>query len=196
MTRKFLIWAAAVASITGIGFLAMTLMLPSAMMALALNRTERGDAPSVDAPGANGRNRMFHSQIVDERYGADSNYLFTRPNPDILYSGCSFDLNAGPILVEMPAHEEYGSIALHADNTDNFAVYNNRGRTENVLTVLIVSSQADVPAGYSGNVAVSPTRRGMALVRLLTEDRAQMRRYFAIQQQHSCSVYRSQRVET
>jgi uncharacterized membrane protein len=140
--RKFLIWAAAAASITAMGFLAMTLILPSAMMSFGLNRIERGDTPSADAPGAIGRNRMYHSQIVDERYGADSNYLFTRPNPDILYSGCSFDLSAGPILVEMPAHEEYGSIALHADNTDNFAVYNNRGRTKNVLTVLIAARRA------------------------------------------------------
>jgi hypothetical protein len=190
--RKFLIWAAAAASITAMGFLAMTFILPSAMMSFGLNRIERGDTPSADAPGAIGRNRMYHSQIVDERYGADSNYLFTRPNPDILYSGCSFDLSAGPILVEMPAHEEYGSIALHGDNTDNFAVYNNRRRTRDVLTVLIVASRTDVPAGYSGNVAVSPTQRGMALVRLLMERRGDRARYLVIQRQHSCAVYRNQ----
>jgi uncharacterized membrane protein len=186
--RAILSWLATLALTAAIGFLAFTLILPNVMMSFALNRVERGSAPSVQAAGANGTNRMYHSQLVDERYGADSNYLFTRPNPDILYSGCSFDLSAGPVLVEMPAHEEYGSIALHATNTDNFAVYNNRARPKDPLSVLVVASRSEVPTDYSGNIAVSPTKRGMALVRLLTEKRGQMPRYLALQRQHRCAV--------
>lgn len=193
MKRAFTRWALLVALFTLIGFIGITIALPYITMGLGLNRVERGDAPSVDAAGATGRNRIYHSQIVDERYGADSNYLFTRPNPDILYSACSYDLDAGPVLVGMVNHPEYGSIAFHGDNTDNYAVVNNRGVSAARIDVLIIRKGSTAPQGYTGRVVESPTRTGMALVRLLTEQRQDLQRYLNLQQQHSCAPYESDR---
>jgi uncharacterized membrane protein len=182
--RKRFAWPLAAVASTAIGYVALTLGLPYLMMGFALARTEREDNA--------GRNHIAHSQMVDERYGAASNYLFTRPNPDILYSACSYDLSSGPVLVGMRNHPEYGSIAFHARNTDNYAVINNRagGYQTPEIEVLILAKGTPRPKGYSGLIVHSPTTRGMALMRTLMERRGDLPRYLALQRTHRCAPYK------
>lgn len=193
MRYMFAKWLIMTAIVMATSFLAITVALPYGTMGLGLARVERGDAVSPRARGATGKNKIYHSQVVDERYGPDSNYLFTRPNPDILYSACSYDLDAGPVLVGMSNHPEYGSIAFHRDNTDNYDVTNNRGVTAPRLDVLIIQKGGPAPEGYQGKIVESPTRTGMALIRLLMERRQDLPRYLALQQQHSCALYKGNR---
>ncbi|MEL7320220.1 MAG: DUF1254 domain-containing protein [Pseudomonadota bacterium] len=168
----------------------ISLFAPKIMMGFALTRVERGDAATTRHVNAVGRNTMYPSQPVDERYGPDSFYIFTRPNPDILYSGCSFDLTAGPIEVGLQNIPEYASIAVHADNTDNFGVVNNRDFSGEILRALIVAEGATAPSDFDGPVFESPTRRGLVIVRILLERREAFDHYRRLQQEQYCRPFR------
>ena len=184
--RRSLALALTAASFTMFGYFAFILIIPHLMMGLALARTERQDNA--------GTNHIAHSPIVDEAYGPDTYYLFTRPNPDILYSACSYDLSAGPVLVGMRNHPEYGSIAFHARNTDNYAIINNLsdGQQGAEIEALVILEGSPRPKGYSGQVITSPTTTGMAIIRTLMEHRGDLQRYLALQQAHRCEPYRQQ----
>jgi len=189
MIRPLYIWLGSVAIAALVTFAWLTVSAPSIMMSLALFRVERGDAPSLSHPDAVGRNKMFASQLVDERYGPDAYYLFTRPNPDILYSGCSYDLKDGPIEVGMRNPPEYASIALHDAHTNNFGVVGNKDVSDEYVRLLIVRQGTPSPVSFEGPVFESPTRRGMALPRILAEDRGDMDRYLAFQSDQYCHPY-------
>ena len=67
-------------------------------------------------------NTIFFNPPVD----ADSREV-VRPSPDLLYSGCPFDLSAGPLRVTAVMPDTYYSISAFGDNTDNFC--NTSGNT-------------------------------------------------------------------
>jgi uncharacterized membrane protein len=96
------------------------------------------------------------------------------PSPDLLYSLCVFDLSQGPLrITARPALDTYWSVALYADNSDNFFVQNDRQTGKSALDLWLVSEGANasapaVPAG--ARVVVSPSRRGLLLMRVLTAD--------------------------
>lgn len=42
-----------------------------------------------------------------------------RPSPDLAYAICLIDLSEGPVLLEVPAWPDYGSLSIFDTNTDN-----------------------------------------------------------------------------
>ena len=96
------------------------------------------------------------------------------PSPDLLYSLCVYDLSKGPLrITAQPALQTYWSVALYADNSDNFFVQNDRQTGKGAVDLWLVSEGANaaappVPAG--SRVVVSPSRRGLLLMRVLTAD--------------------------
>lgn len=98
------------------------------------------------------------------------------PSPDLLYSLCVYDLTQGPLRIKArPALDSYWSVALYADNSDNFFVQNDRQTGKGLLDLWLVSEGANarapsVPPG--ARVVVSPSRRGLLLMRVLTADYA------------------------
>ena len=94
------------------------------------------------------------------------------PSPDLLYSLCVYDLSKGPLrITARPALDTYWSVALYADNSDNFFVQNDRQTGKAALDLWLVAEGANasapaVPAG--ARVVVSPSRRGLLLMRVLT----------------------------
>jgi hypothetical protein len=79
----------------------------------------------------------------------DHNYRgITTPNCDTLYSGAWLDLDAGPILIEVPATElPYWSIAVMDLNTDNIAIIGSRYPGSGSLLVCGQSYQGLIPDG-------------------------------------------------
>lgn len=96
------------------------------------------------------------------------------PSPDLLYSLCVYDLGDGPLRISaQPELDTYWSVALYADNSDNFFVQNDRQTGGGRLDLWLVSQGANtsaptVPEG--SRVVVSPSRRGLLLMRVLTGD--------------------------
>lgn len=89
------------------------------------------------------------------------------PSPDLLYATCFFDLSERPMRVSFATdYPRYWSIALYASTSDNFYVVNDREATEGRVDIRIVrEGSAEQP-----NTVVSPTDRGMLLMRLLVNE--------------------------
>ena len=81
-----------------------------------------------------------------------------RPSPDLLYSICAFDLSDGPVEITAAATEAYLSLAVFDAATNNILTL--RGQPgEPVALRLALAPDA------SGETRVSPSARGIALVR-------------------------------
>jgi uncharacterized membrane protein len=101
------------------------------------------------------------------------------PSPDLLYATCFFDLTDEPMRVTLSTdYPRYWSIALYASTSDNFFVVNDRsapdGRVELIVTAASHDSATSIPQN-SGTRVVSPTHRGMLLMRLLVNDDPEVR---------------------
>ncbi len=103
------------------------------------------------------------------------------PSPDLLYASCAFDLGKGPLRVRFAAdYPRYWSIALYAADSDTIFVVNDRQAGDQPVDLLLVTA-ADMdrafeePGGeqtgtHDAQRLVSPTRRGLLLLRLLVND--------------------------
>jgi uncharacterized membrane protein len=88
-----------------------------------------------------------------------------RPSPDFAYSACPYDLSRGPVVISVAPWDQYWSLSLYADNSDNFFTLNDReARYGGEIT--LVRAGAAHPEGGS-MVIESPSQRGIALVRRL-----------------------------
>lgn len=97
------------------------------------------------------------------------------PSPDLLYATCFFDLADGPIRVTLSTdYPRYWSIALYASTSDNFSVVNDRNAPSGRVDLTVVAPGHNAATSTLQNdetrVVVSPTRRGMLLMRLLVND--------------------------
>lgn len=96
------------------------------------------------------------------------------PSPDLMYALCAFDLGGRSWRVQADPHvPHYWSVALYADNSDNFWVANDSDAGGRPLNVLLVGPGQDpaLAQGSAGATLVrSPSRRGLLLMRLLVSD--------------------------
>lgn len=97
------------------------------------------------------------------------------PSPDLLYATCFFDLADGPLRVTFSTdYPRYWSIALYASSSDNFYVVNDRNAPGGRVDLTVVAPGHNAATSTLQNdetrVVVSPTRRGMLLMRLLVND--------------------------
>lgn len=123
-------------------------------------------AAAVKRVGHAGMNRMFHGPLATDRARA-----IVRPSPDLAYSSCPFDLSAGPVRVHVaPVPSPYWSLSVFDARTDVAFVRNN-GETggEGIDLVIARPGQATPPGA---TVVRVDGARGIALVRILVEDRS------------------------
>lgn len=94
------------------------------------------------------------------------------PSPDLLYSVCVFDVSQGPVRVKAdPKLSTYWSIALYANNSDNFFVVNDRNAQGQAVDLWLVSKEANIgelPTPAGSKVVVTPSKTGFLLMRVLT----------------------------
>lgn len=122
-----------------------------------------------------GTNTMIHTPRATA-----SARVVVRPSPDLLYSTCVYDLSAGPVRVEthgMP--KTYWSISLFDAETNNFYVLNDR-EAKGPDALLII-----VPPGAKGGI-VSPTTKGVVLVRTLIDDERRLTGIDAARRRATC----------
>ena len=141
----------------GVAFAAFHLALaltPRVLMAAAIKRV-----------GAGSTNRMTHGPLATDKARA-----IVRPSPDLAYSSCPFDLSGGPVRVHVPPlPSPYWSLSVFDARTDVAFVRNNGETGGKGLDLVIARPGQPAPAGTQ--VVRVAGSRGIALVRILVEDR-------------------------
>jgi uncharacterized membrane protein len=115
---------------------------------------------------AGGLNHMLHAPLP-----TSGRKTIVRPSPDLAYSSCPFDLSKGPLLIEVaPVPAPYWSLSVFDERTDVAFVRNSRDTRGGPIRILLGRGVGKGPAGVE-RVGVAGDR-GVALVRILVEDRA------------------------
>lgn len=115
-----------------------------------------------------------------------------RPNPDMLYAFCPFDLSKGPVrLTAHVPHATFWSISAYDAAANNFFVRTDRQIGGDSIAVAVMQRGQTFPSlgdATERAILISPTRRGLFLVRLLIDDHANLAALQAIQQQAVCGT--------
>lgn len=149
----------------GLGPLLVLLVTVAAAHALTLHL-----APAVIMDRAmaalEARGVALHAFTTPTRVTPQSQSI-VRSSPDLYYALCRFDLDrpGASLTVRMAAWPDYQSLSFFDARTDNFAVLRGTGKT--VAVRLLPPGSAPVAGAI-----VSPTARGVILIRRLAPDAA------------------------
>lgn len=170
------------------GWLVFTLLVAAAVHAAAI-----AYAPSLimqramSAMGGRGINTISHV----ERATAASRTI-VKPSPDLLYSHCVFDLSRQPLkIVTAAPADTYWSVALYADNTDNFFVLNDSQAKGRPATIVLVGQGQTIPPQDEETIVVAaPSQKGVVLFRTLINDDAREPELDRMRREASCEPLR------
>lgn len=172
-------WIGALLAFVLAGLAAHMLVLdriPRSIMANTLDRLDRGGERVnswIHPPGASPEQRTV-----------------VRPSPDLAYSLCVWQLDEAPLRISLPGWPTYWSLSLYADNTDNFAVWNDRDHADGI-EILLVGPGVEAPEAEA-MVVEAPSNRGVALSRrLLQDNRAGGDALARIREQDQCEIQES-----
>jgi uncharacterized membrane protein len=143
-------------ALAALGYWAAMAAIPRVLMTAAWQRVSQ----------AGGVNVMRHAPLA-----GPASRAVVRPSPDLAYSSCAFDLSESPVLVSVaPSPSPYWSLSVFDARTDVGFVRNNRDTQGRPIRLVIAHEDQAVPAGVE-TVRLSGVR-GIALIRILVEDRA------------------------
>ncbi|MEI9887029.1 MAG: DUF1254 domain-containing protein [Rhizomicrobium sp.] len=114
-----------------------------------------------------------------------------RPSPDLLYATCVYDLDAAGGALRVRASgmpKTYWSVSLFDAATDNFHVVNDRQAKGGAVDFVIVAAGAPRIATPLP-VVVSPTARGLVLLRTLIDDDKRLAEIDAARRHAACGPY-------
>ncbi len=164
--RKFGLWLLLVVVVHGLAVWA----LPRVVMRAAMSRLVPATAAAQDE-----RVRAVYPPLTTA-----AARQIVLPSPDLAYALCVYDLSQGPVDVDAALDwPGYWSVALYADNTDNYLVRHDRAaRTQPVHWRLALHEDAgtagatSLAAAAAGReLVLSPSARGLVLMRVLVADR-------------------------
>jgi uncharacterized membrane protein len=168
------LWLAATLVVAALVHMGTVRALPRVAMARALARI----GPS---------NVMYYSA----RPNASSRRV-VRPNPDMLSAFCPFDLSHGPVkLTARVPHSTYWSVSAYDAATNNFFVHDDRQIAGDSIEVVVLRRGMKLPplgGAPEQAILISPTERGLFLIRLLIDDDAHAAALQAIQHQATCGT--------
>ena len=108
-----------------------------------------------------------------------------RPSPDLAYSSCPFDLAAGPLeIMVVPVPGRYSSLSIFDAATDVAYVRNDVEAGGKPYRIIVARDGQAVPPG--AEVVRVGHDRGIALIRLLLKDPAEIGSLDAIRRQSTC----------
>lgn len=160
-----------------IGHVVATLMLPSAIMSIALKQI---------AEASSGVNALYHGPRVTAQ-----NQRIVRPSPDLAYSTCVLDLSQGPVRVQVGRGNDYVSAAFYAANTDNIATFNDRSFGPEGAKLLVLARGMAPRAVQGETVVMLPSNKGLLLVRRLAPTQADFDRVDKERAGDQCAVLKS-----
>lgn len=131
-----------------------------------------------------GLNTMFYGRLA-----TPANQPIVRPSPDLAYSSCSYDLSAGPLLINVvPIAGRYSSLSVFDARTDVVFVRNDVQAGGKPFSIAIAREGQKVPDGIE-TVRVGYDR-GVALVRLLLADPKEIAQLEPLRRQSNCATIR------
>lgn len=153
-----------------LGYAVMMMQFPRILMSFATQRISK----------AGGYNTMYAAPLATDKARA-----IVRPSPDLAYSSCPYDVSNGPVLVDVqPVPAPYWSLAVFDGRTDVAFVRNNIDAEGQPIRIAIAMAGQPVPNGMQA-VRVADSS-GIALIRILVQDRAQFPAIDAARKKSSC----------
>jgi uncharacterized membrane protein len=115
----------------------------------------------------------------------DKSRAIVRPSPDLAYSSCPFEIGERPLLIEVPSvPAAYWSLSVFDAETNVAFVRNNIDSGGRPIRAAVALAGQRVPAGYARVTVRQP--RGIALVRILVEERRDFPAIDRARRQASC----------
>ncbi|WP_332820240.1 DUF1254 domain-containing protein [Sphingopyxis sp.] len=137
---------------------------------------------AVDRLGQGGINRMAYGNLA-----TPERQPVVRPSPDLAYSTCPYDLSAGPLAVDVtPVPGRYSSLSIFDAATDVIFVRNDVEAGGKPYRIVLARGGQAVPKG--AEVVRTNYDRGIALIRLLLKDPAEIGALDAARRQSSCAT--------
>ncbi len=153
-----------------LGYTVAMMQFPQVLMGFATSRISK----------TAGYNALYAAPLATDKARA-----IVRPSPDLAYSSCPFDLSNGPVLVDVePVPAPYWSLSVFDARTDVAFVRNNLDANNQPIRIAIAREGQPVPDGMQA-VRVSG-KTGIALIRILVQDRAQFAAIDAARKASSC----------
>jgi uncharacterized membrane protein len=115
-----------------------------------------------------GMSRFPTNQLMKQPRVTAASRSVVRPSPDLIYSAICFDVSKGPLRItaKVPA-DTYWSTSGFATNTDNFFVVNDKQAKSNPAEILLVRRGMQIPDAGNAQVVISPSDKGIVLIRYL-----------------------------
>jgi len=137
---------------------------------------------AVDRLGQGGTNRMAYGNLA-----TPDRQPVVRPSPDLAYSTCPYDLSAGPLAIDVtPVPGRYSSLSIFDAATDVIFVRNDVEAGGKPYRIILARDGQAVPAG--AEIVRTNHDRGIALIRLLLKDPAEIGALDAARRQSSCTT--------
>ena len=132
------------------------------------------------AAGAGSWNTCLHNQVYGPRTNAAR-----RANPDSIITSMAYDLSDGPVRVAGETWPRYWSLSFYQQNSDNFFVVNDQQLESSSFDFLLALEDQDTDA-LGGTKVVSPTAKGIMLIRRFAADASDMPGIIANQDAMTC----------
>ena len=130
--------------------------------------------------GAGSWNACLHNQVYGPRTNAAR-----RANPDSIITSMAYDLSDGPVRVAGETWPRYWSLSFYQQNSDNFFVVNDQQLESSFFDFVLALEDQDVEA-LAGTTVVSPTAKGIMLIRRFAADASDMPGIIANQEAMTC----------
>jgi uncharacterized membrane protein len=159
-----------------IGFLAILLSLPGLIMDRALSKL---------TPMHSEINSQIHFPLVTEHARS-----VVRPSPDIIYSGCRFDLTQAAVRITLPPLDldHYASISFFDDRTNHFHSVSNHDLGGDMGVINLVRKIDSSNHSPTGHHIEAPSDQGLVLFRRILTGKVTPERADTHRRGFDCSV--------
>jgi uncharacterized membrane protein len=137
---------------------------------------------AIERLGQGGVNTMSYGNLA-----TPERQPVVRPSPDLAYSSCPYDLSDGPIAIDVsPVPGRYSSLSVFDAATDVIFVRNDVEAGGKPFRIIVARAGQAVPKG--AEVVRTNHDHGIALIRLLLKEPAEIGGLDAIRRQSSCGT--------
>lgn len=171
MMRRWLVPVVVALIVACATYAAVLVAAPHVLMMGAFQRLRGG-----------GINRFYAVPLAD-----DTARMVVRPSPDLAYSTCPFDLSKGPVLLDVkPVPAPYWSLSVFDMTTNTVFVRNNLHSHSKSVRIALVAEGQTAPEGIEA--VPMPGTRGIALIRILVDNRAHFPEIDRVRRTAVCGV--------
>jgi uncharacterized membrane protein len=160
----------ALVAIAALSTFAAITAIPQVIMGIAVDRMA----------ARAGYNRFTHPPLTTA-----ATQTIVRPSPDLAYSACPYDLSKGPLQIDVvPVAGRYSSLSIFDARTDVIFVRNDVQAGGKPYRVTLALPHHRVPT--ASDVARTDYAKGIALIRLLLTDPAELPKVQLDRQKSTC----------